>query len=101
MSESRGSAVITIQETTNHRVSPELEIAAGNFWEADFTDEAGKAQHGLTCGLWFTEAGSGSKRRHVRVHPGQTLEAGGHRIRVLSLQQKGERGEVTLEVLPR
>ena len=100
VSATSGSTVITITETTKHRVSSEFEIAAGNCWEDDYTDTAGKAQRGLTCGLWVTEPGSGSKRRHVRVHPGQELEAGGHRIKVLAMERQGERGQVRLELTP-
>lgn len=74
--------VITIRDTTNARISPQLEIGTGNFWE-----ESGK---GLTAGLWIlTRDGDGGapQQQHVRVQRGQELTAARYQLKVLEISK--------------
>ena len=91
--------VITIQETTNFRLGAGLEVSAGNFWEETYRDGSGQERTGLTCGLWIAEPGH-KERRHLRVHPGEQVQAAGHTLRVVDVRREGERGRVVLEVTP-
>jgi hypothetical protein len=78
--------VITIRDTTNARISPQLEIGAGNFWE--------EKDKGLTAGLWiFTRDtdGGAPQQQHVRVQRGQELTAVGYRFTVLEISKGSSR----------
>jgi hypothetical protein len=73
--------VITIRDTTNARISPQLEIGVGNFWE-----ESGK---GLTAGLWILtrEGDAAPQQQHIRVQRGQELTAARYQLKVLEITQ--------------
>jgi hypothetical protein len=93
------ASVITIQETTNFRLGAGFEVSVGNIWEEPYRDASGQQRTGLTSGLWILEPGS-KERRHLRVHPGEVVEAAGHTLRVVDVRRQGERGQVVLEVVP-
>lgn len=79
--------VFTLRDTTNTRVSGELQIGVGNFWEEEYVDESKAKKTGLTAGLWLNAQNAGGPPQHLRVHPGQELSAAGVRIKVLEIQR--------------
>lgn len=87
--------VITIRDTTNARISPQLEIGVGNFWE-----ESGR---GMTAGLFILtrDADGGSpKQEHVRVERGQQLTAAQYQLKVLEVSKgSGRDSFVKLDVV--
>ncbi len=96
-----GGNVITVQDTVNYRVSPGLEIGAGNFWPEEYTDEKNQKQQGMTAGLWILSPKTAPNREHIRVHEGQELTAGDKRMKVLEIKKLPlERAYVKLEILP-
>ena len=96
-----GGNVITVQDTVNYRVSPTLEIGAGNFWPEEYTDQSNQKRQGMTAGLWILSPKSAPGREHVRVHEGQELTAGDQRMKVLEIKKLPlERAYVKLEILP-
>jgi hypothetical protein len=79
--------VITLRDTTNTRVSGELQIGVGNFWEEEYVDESRATKKGLTAGMWLNAQAADAAPQHVRVHPGQELSAADVRLKVLEIQR--------------
>lgn len=78
--------VITIRDTTNARIGPQLEIGAGNFWE--------EKDRGLTAGLWILtrDADGGTpQQQHIRVQRGQELTVASYRLKVLEIMKGSSR----------
>ena len=77
---------IEIRDGTQGAIAGEVFIGAGNFWEADYVDESGRTQHGLTVGLWITVKDDPSANQTIRMHVGETIIAGTYRVKVLDIQ---------------
>jgi hypothetical protein len=78
-----------IVNTGQAQFGDDLRVGAGNIWEEEYLDEAGHSARGLTGGLWFFVRDRPELDHHVRVHPGQWIEFGGYRVRVLEVTQGG------------
>ncbi len=62
-----------ISKNTQGTFFNDLKIGVGNFWEEEYTDDNGKTQKGITCGLWFFVKRDSSQNKHVRVYPGKKV----------------------------
>jgi hypothetical protein len=78
-----------ITNTAQAQFGDSLRVGAGNIWDDEYVDEAGKQVKGLTGGLWFFVRDQSELDHHIRVHPGQRVEFGGYRIHVLVVEQDG------------
>ena len=87
--------VVTIPDTGNVRVSPELELGAGNIWP----DKADGGEV-LGAGLWILSRKQSPTRKHVRVRAGQELTEGGYRLKVLEIVKKPAGAYVRVQVQP-
>ena len=94
-------ATVTVGEGTNLRFDESLEVAAGNFWDDDYLDEANRPRRGLTAGLFLlVREPAGPRPQPLRVHPGLELTAGKNRFRVDDVKRVRGKGIVVLQVLP-
>lgn len=81
------SRELVLQANTQQSLSEEARIGAGNFWRARYPAPDGGEHDGLTCGLWIVE-GAGQPQRHVRVHPGASLQVADYRIEVQEVLER-------------
>lgn len=81
------SRELTLQTNTQHPLSAEVRIGAGNFWKARYAAEDGQEREGLTCGLWVVE-GTDQPPRHLRVHPGASLQVSDFRVEVREVLER-------------
>lgn len=64
-----------------------LEIVTHTFGTADYTDEDGNVQRGLTCQLSLSIAGMPEHNQYVRAAPGSVFTVANYDIRVDALVQ--------------
>lgn len=88
--------VVTIPDTGNVRIGPELEVGAGNIW----SEASDGGPETLTAGLWILARKVSPDRRHHRVRAGQELSESGYRFKVLEVVKKPQGSYVRLEVRP-
>lgn len=92
----QSAQVVTIPDTGNVRVSPELEIGAGNLWP----EKADGGPETLSAGLWILARKVSPERKHHRVREGQELTESGYRLKVLEIAKKPEGSYVRVQVQP-
>lgn len=85
---------LLLQANTQHALSADVRISAGNFWKAPYTTADGEALEGLTCGLWIAE-GAGQPQRHTRVHPGASLRVADLTLEVKDIRERQVRLVIT------
>lgn len=93
LEESPSSNELTIEANTQATFG-DLRIGVGNIWEEEYTLEGGSLEKGLTAGLWFYFREDSGLDDSFRVYPGQILEVGGYRVRVIAVNETS----VALEV---
>lgn len=85
---------LLLQANTQHALSADIRISAGNFWKARYTTTDGQELDGLTCGLWIFE-GTGQPQRHARVHPGASLRVADLTLEVKDIRERQVRLVIT------
>ena len=81
-------------EANTQATFDDLRIGIGNIWEEEYTPEGGERRRGATAGMWLYFRDDPSQDRHVRIHPGQRVTAGGRTIEVVTV----DAGSATLRV---
>jgi hypothetical protein len=85
VTEVAGAQSVYIARNTQATIE-DVEIAAGNMREEEFTDEHGREREELTAALWLSVRDDASQNRTVRVHRGQKLSVGAITLEVRSVE---------------
>lgn len=73
----------------------DLQMAFGNCWNDDYTDEQNQPQNGLRCAIWWWS--QTIPYSHQRVYPGQEITIGDYHVRVNQVQATPQ-GSFTMQI---
>lgn len=90
------SAGTVVVPSTGQATLGDLRIGAGNVWDEEYADDAGRWQTGPTAGLWFYFDAARATGVHRRVHAGESFVVAGHRVDVVAVETES----VTLRLSP-